>query len=251
MVIEIEVKDVKVYYKSTKAIDGVSLHIKKGEVLCVIGPNGAGKSTLLRVINGILKPKIGTVYVDKRSIYEIPHKSAAKIFGYVPQKLHSFGMISVYDFVMTGRKPHIGLVPTKADDERVFKALKLVNMENFAERTLEELSGGELQRVLIARALAGEPEVLILDEPTNNLDLKHQTELLNLVKVLRNEGLIVIMSLHDLTQAYRISDKVLLMNKGKVVAFGEPSKVLRADILSRVYGVPIAILKEYKIVTTL
>jgi iron complex transport system ATP-binding protein len=248
MVIEIEVRDVKVRYRSVKALDGVSLSVRSGEVLSIIGPNGAGKSTLLKVIDGVLKPHVGTVLVDKTPILRLKQKEVARKMGYVPQRLRATGMLTVHDFVMTGRRPHVSFAPTKEDEGKVYEALKVVGLSEFTDRALEELSGGELQRAVIARALAGEPEVLLLDEPTSNLDLKHQLEVLNLVRSLSRSGLTVIMALHDLTQAYRASDKVLLLNSGKVVAAGGPDEVLRSDLISRVYGVPVLIIKDHRVV---
>jgi len=249
MVIEINVKDVKVYYRSIKALDGVSLSVQAGEILSIIGPNGAGKSTLLKVINGVLKPRIGVVYIDGKSLSELPGREVARKIGIVPQRINTSGMLSVYDFVMTGRRPYIHFVPSKTDEEKVYEALKTVDALNLAERTLEELSGGELQRVIIARALAGEPEVMLLDEPTSNLDLKYQLEILKLVKSLSLKGLAIIMAIHDLTQAYRVSDKIVLLNKGKIYAAGKPDDVLNPKILHEVYGVSTIVIKEYKVIT--
>lgn len=251
MVIEINVKDVKVYYGSVKAIDGVSLSVRAGEVLSIIGPNGAGKSTLLKVINGVLKPLMGVVYIDNESLNEIPRREVARKTGVVPQRIHTSGMLSVYDFVMTGRRPYIDFTPSKTDEEKVYEALKTVGAVDLAERNLEELSGGELQRVIIARALAGEPEVMLLDEPTSSLDLKYQLETLNLIRALRSKGLAIIMAIHDLTQAYRVSDKIVLLNRGKVYAAGKPDDVLNPKILFEVYGVPTTIIREHKVVTPL
>lgn len=248
MVIEIKVKDVKVEYKSVKALDGVSLSVKGGEILSIVGPNGAGKSTLLKVINGVLKPKIGTIYIDQKSLNEIPMREAAKKIGLVPQNLQRTGMLTVYDFVMTGRRPYIDFMPSKRDEEKVYEALKTVGAIELAGRTLEELSGGELQRIMIARALAGEPEVLLLDEPTSNLDLKYQIEIQKLVKNLGSIGLIIIMAIHDLTYAYRISNKILMLRKGKVFAAGKPEEVLTLENIQEVYGVKPLIIAEHKLV---
>lgn len=248
MVIEVEVKGVKVYYKSIKALDGVTLSVRNGEILSIVGPNGAGKSTLLKVINGVLRPKIGTVYIDQKSLSELSPREVAKRVGLVPQKIQLTGMLTVYDFVMTGRRPYIEFTPSKKDEEKVYEALKTVGAISLAERSLEELSGGELQRVIIARALAVEPEVLLLDEPTNSLDLKYQIEIQKIVKSLRSKGLIVIMAIHDLTYAYRISDKILMLNNGRVFAAGKPEEVLTPKNILEVYGVKPLIITEYKIV---
>lgn len=251
MVIEIIVKEVKVRYRSVKALDGVSLTLSSGEVLSVVGPNGAGKSTLLKVINGVLKPLMGVVYIDNRPLWGIPKKEIARRIGVVPQRVNTSGMLSVYDFVMTGRRPYIDFTPSKIDEEKVYEALKMVDALDLAERSLDELSGGELQRVIIARALAGEPEVLLLDEPTSNLDLKYQVEVLNLIRSLRSKGLAIVMALHDLTQAYRASDKVLLLNRGEVFAAGHPDEVLNPRTIFEVYGVPTVVIKEHKIIAPL
>ena len=249
MGIEIKVKDVKIYYKSIKALDGVSLEVNSGEILSIVGPNGAGKSTLLKVISGVLKPKIGAVYFDGKLLREIPQKEVAMKTGLVPQRISSTGTLTVFDFVLTGRRPYINFMPTKIDEEKAYEALKKVNAAHLVNRTLEELSGGELQRVLIARALAVEPEVMLLDEPTSNLDLKYQQETLNLLKVLRSKGLTIIMTIHDLTQAYRISDKILMLKNGRVFATGKPEEVLTPQNILTVYGISTIILKEHKIIT--
>ncbi len=142
MVIEIEVRGLKVRYRSVRALDGVYVDVRSGEILSVIGPNGAGKSTLLKVINGVLRPYMGTVLIDKSSIDELRPRELAKKVGYVPQRLRAIGMLTVYDFVMTGRRPHVSFMPTKEDEDKVLEALKIVGLSSLAERALEELSGG-------------------------------------------------------------------------------------------------------------
>lgn len=248
MVVEIEVKGVKVYYGSVRALDGISMSVKNYEILSIVGPNGSGKSTLLKVIDGILKPRHGTVYLDKKCLDGFPPREIAKKIGLVPQRLHTAGMLTVYDFVMSGRRPYINFMPSKKDEEKVYDALKAVGAVDLAERVLEELSGGELQRVIIARALAGEPEVLLLDEPTNNLDLKYQLETQNIMKDLRTRGLVSIVATHDLTFAYRISDKILMLSHGKIFAAGKPDEVLTVENISKVYGVKPIIIKKHRVV---
>ncbi|MCS7139743.1 MAG: ABC transporter ATP-binding protein [Candidatus Nezhaarchaeota archaeon] len=248
MVMEIKVKDVKVLYKSVKALDGVSLSVRNGEVLSLVGPNGAGKSTLLKVINGIVRPKYGTVYLDQKSLSSLPPLDIAKKIGYVPQRLNIIGMLTVYDFVMSGRRPYIRFMPTKVDEKKAYEALKTVNATNLVDRALTELSGGELQRVIIARALAGEPEVLLLDEPTSNLDIRHQLEIQRIIVELRARGLITIVATHDLTFAYRTSDKILMLNHGKVFAAGKPDDVLTPENIAKVYGVKPLIIKECRLI---
>ncbi len=248
MVVEIEVKDVKVYYGCVRALDGVSLPVKNGEILSIVGPNGAGKSTLLKVINGVLKPKYGAVYLDQEHLDSLSPREVARRVGFVPQRLHVGEMLTVYEFVMTGRRAYISFMPSKVDEEKVFEALRAVGAIDLAERTLEELSDGELQRVIIARALAGEPEVLLLDEHINNLDMKYQLEVQRIIRDLRAKGMIIILATHDLTFAYRISDKILMLNCGKVFAAGKPGEVLTPEHIQEVYGVKPLIITEYKLV---
>ncbi|MEM3439673.1 MAG: ABC transporter ATP-binding protein [Candidatus Bathyarchaeia archaeon] len=247
MAVGIKVYDIELQYRSVRALDGVSLEVRGGEILSIIGPNGSGKSTLLKVINGVLKPRMGVVYLNGKALREMPKKEVAMKIGIVPQRIAPAGMLTVFDFVLTGRRPRMSFAPSKIDEERAREALKAVGASHLEGRILEELSGGEFQRVVIARALAGEPEVMLLDEPTNNLDLKYQVEILNLIRTMRSNGLCIIMAMHDLTQAYRISDKVLMLSDGKVFAAGKPEDVLTPENILKVYNVPVYMIREYGI----
>lgn len=248
MAVDIRVKGVRVLYRSLRALDGVSLEVGGGEILSIVGPNGAGKTTLLRVIDGVLRPHGGVVFLDGRAVEEMPRKEVARRMGMVPQRTLPTGMLTVFDFVLTGRRPHMNWMPSKEDEKKVYESLRRVGALPLAERTLEELSGGELQRVYLARALAADPEVLLLDEPTANLDPKHQLETLELLEELRLHGLCLILATHDLTQAYRLSDKVLILKRGRVFAAGRPEEVLTPENLLKVYGVRMLVLREHKIV---
>lgn len=248
----IRVLDVEVRYRSVKALDSVSLEVGEGDVLVVLGPNGSGKTTLLKTIDAIVKPVKGSVYIDGRSVEEIGRRELAKIASFVPQHINIYQGVKVVDFVLTGRRPHIGVAPSRRDLEAVISSLRAVEAEHLMERDITELSSGELQRILIARALASEPRILLLDEPTANLDMKYQIAVLELVKRLaREKKLTVVMALHDLTQAYRYSTKAVLLNKGKIVALGETEEVIREDIIESVYGVKVKVLKDLKAVIPL
>ena len=243
----IRVIDVEIRYNSIKALDSVSFDVSEGEVVAVVGPNGSGKTTLLKTIDGILKPVRGSVYIDMKRVVDIPRKQLAKEVSLVTQATYVAPGIRVIDFVLTGRRPHINFMPTRKDIEISLSALKAVKAEHLVDRDLTELSSGELQRVLIARALAAEPKVLLLDEPTSNLDLRFQVEILNLVKSLsREKGLTVIMSLHDLTQAYRFSDKIVVLKNGRVYAIGKPDEVLTEEIIEEVYQVRVSVDRALK-----
>jgi iron complex transport system ATP-binding protein len=246
----IRVLDVEVRYGSVKALENVSLEVEEGDILAVLGPNGSGKTTLLKTIDAIVKPVKGSIYIDGRSIGEISRRELAKIVSFVPQHINIYQGVKVVDFVLTGRRPHIGIAPTRRDVEIVLNNLRLVEAEHLVLRDITELSGGELQRILIARALASEPRILLLDEPTANLDMKYQVAVLELVKRLtRGKKLTVIMALHDLTQAYRYSTKAILLNQGKIVALGETIEVIREETIESIYGVKVKILRDIKAVT--
>jgi len=244
-VVLLRVDGVEFSYRSVEALRGVRFEVERGEVISVVGPNGSGKTTLLRVIDGILKPRRGSVYIDGRSVHGMGRRELAKVFGYVPQRLEGVHPITVLDFVVSGRRGYMLFAPTKHDFDKALEALREVGAEDRAYRRLTELSGGELQLVLIARALAAEPRVLLLDEPTANLDLRHQVEVLELLRgVAKNKGVAVVMALHDLTQAYRYSDKVVMMRRGEVYAAGKPEEVITEENVYSVYGVRVRIYRE-------
>ncbi|ABL78823.1 ABC transporter ATP-binding protein [Thermofilum pendens] len=245
----LKVLGVTVYYGDFKALGGVSFDVERGEILSIIGPNGSGKTTLLRAIDGILRPRLGAVYLDGREIAGMERREIARIIGYSPQRVDVQSYVTVLDFVLTGRRPYASWDYSESDYRKAVEALRAVNASHLAARRLDQLSGGEFRRVVIARALAGEPDVLLLDEPTNDLDPKHQVEILSAIRRLASgRGVAVVMCLHDLTHAYRYSDKILAMKDGSVYAFGRPEDVMREDLLREVYGVSLKVLPEHRAV---
>ncbi|PLJ77026.1 ABC transporter ATP-binding protein [Infirmifilum sp. SLHALR2] len=249
--VSIRVVGVTVRYGSVEALRNVTLSVDSGEVASLVGPNGSGKTTLLKTLDGILRRFTGAVYLDGRDVRRIGQREIAKVVGYVPQRLENFAPITVYDFVLTGRRPHVDGLPKREDHEAVEEALKLTGASSLRDRPITTLSGGELQRVLIARALAARPKVLLLDEPTANLDPKYQLEVLRILRSLAKSGLCVIMALHDLTHAYRYSEKVVMLKKGVVYAAGRPEEVITEENISRVYGVKAFVHRDIRAVTYL
>ena len=193
---ELNVNGVCFCYGSREILHDVELEAKSGEVLAVIGANGAGKSTLIRCINRILKPQKGTVFLDGKELSSFTAKERACMLGYVPQTAKDVFSFNVMETVLMGRKPHISWGVGKKDLKIVNSILLRMGLKQFVERYLYELSGGERQKVLIARALAQEPEVLLLDEPTSNLDVRHRLEVMELIKVLREQKKCVIIVVH-------------------------------------------------------
>lgn len=240
----LEVKSLYFRYNGHDVLQNVSLRIQAGEVLALIGPNGAGKSTLIRTISGVLKARLGAVMVYGREISNLSPMQRARYMAVVPQARQLPGAFSVYQTVALGRTPYLGWLGKtgKSDDMAVQRALEQTQLSHLAERMVGSLSGGEQQRVLLARALAQETPILLMDEPTTHLDLEHQTVLLNLVRSLTVErGLAVLAALHDLNLASLYADRVALIAAGRIHAMGAPQQVLTSEQLSHVYHVPVQV----------
>jgi len=225
-------------YNGFPALKDVELEVGLGEVLCIVGPNGSGKTTLIKCINGILKTKYNTVLIDGKDTGKIGLRELSKIMGYVPQNSTSTFPFTVFDIVLMGRRPYIHWSLSERDKEVVSEILKFLGIGKLAMRHFDELSGGEQQKVVIARALAQQPQILLLDEPTSNLDIKHQLEILNILKCLaQSKHCSVIVAMHDLNLASRFSDRLLILKQGRIFAVGTPESVLTEENIESVYGV--------------
>lgn len=235
---KLQVEDCCFSYNSQLVLDQVSLDINESEVVSIVGPNGSGKSTLLRCICRLLEPRSGVVYLDSKDMANLKSRELARRLGYVPQSGSEVFPLTVYEAVLLGRKPYLTWGVGPRDREIVDRVMRFMKIDLFAKKYLNELSGGEKQRVFIARALAQEPEVLLLDEPTSSLDIKHQLEVLGILQKLAREGIAtVILVMHDLNLAARFSDTLILISEGKVYASGTPAEVLSPANISAVYGV--------------
>lgn len=222
-------------------LKGVGFELAPGELLGIVGPNGAGKSTLLRIVVRMLTPGAGSISLLGRAVESYPRKALAREMAYVPQETDFTFPFSVLDVVLMGRSPYIGRA--RLEGARDFgiaaECLSVVDMEDFAERLVTSLSGGEKQLVSIARALAQEPRFLLLDEPTSNLDIHHQLSIMGLLKTLSGEGRGVAVVLHDLRLAARFCTKILVLNGGEPEAYGPPAEVLTTDIIEKVFRVSV------------
>jgi len=225
-------------YAGKQVLKNVELEVKLGEILSIVGPNGSGKSTLLKCINRILKTQQNTVLIDGKDASKINLKELSKIMGYVPQTATSAFPFTVFDVVLMGRKPYIHWSISERDNEIVAEMLDYLGIGELAMRSYNELSGGEQQKVIIARALAQQPELLLLDEPTSSLDIKHQLEILCMLKGLaESRERSVIVSMHDLNLASRFSDRMLMLKQGCIYAVGTPEDVLTQENIEAVYGI--------------
>lgn len=234
----IQVKDLCFSYGRTPVLERVSFQVEPGTCTAVLGNNGAGKSTLITCMNRVRTPAGGCVLVDGRDVLRLRRDQAARLVSYVAQK-SELGHVTVYDTVLLGRRPYLHWNLTEQDHALVRQALERLDLSAYALRYLDELSGGELQKVMLARALVQEPRLLLLDEPTSSLDPKNQHEVLALVRqVARERQIAVLVILHDLNLALRYCDQFLFLKEGRIFAQGG-REVMNPETIRAVYGMQV------------
>ncbi|MBK8990079.1 MAG: heme ABC transporter ATP-binding protein [Chloroflexi bacterium] len=241
----LEIKNLSAAYGSRIILQDISLNIAPGQILAVIGPNGAGKSTLVRAVSGVLPAQKGQVSIGGRPLHSLTANQRARCLAVVPQARQLPGAFTVYETILLGRTAYLGWLGKTGsqDHEQAQWALQRTRLTDLAARKVGELSGGEQQRVLLARALAQAAPVLLLDEPTTHLDLQHQSGLLNLLRELALEQkLAVLIVLHDLNLASLYADRVALLVDGRIQAIGSPADVLTSSSLTAVFQVPIEVI---------
>lgn len=240
----VEVHDLSFSYRNGQVIDGISFFVEAGEVLGVIGPNSAGKTTLLRLLSRVHIPEAGTIRLFGRDLQALTRREVARTVAVVPQEFQVAFPFTVEQVVAMGRYPYargIGL-ETAEDRRAVERALHETGTAHILKKYLDQLSGGEKQRAVIARALAQDPRLLLLDEPTAHLDLNHQMEILRLLRRLKAErGLTIILVSHDLNLAAEHCDQLLLLVRGQVRVLGPPEEVITAQHLEPAYGCPVEV----------
>ena len=236
----LEVDDVAFNYRSKNILNGIEFKIRQNEILSILGPNGVGKTTLLKCMNAILKPKSGAIYIEEEDVLKLGRIEIAKKLAYVPQRAET-GRLTAFDAILLGRRPHIKWNLSEKDLKIVNSAIKKMNLEDLALRYIDEMSGGEIQKVSIARALVQEPKVLLLDEPTSSLDLRNQLGILDIIKqVVKGHNVSAIMTMHDLNLALRYSDKFIFLKNGTIYSAGSREEVT-PEMIEEVYGVSVAI----------
>ena len=232
----IEIKNVSYSYAENEVLKNISFDVHPGECVGILGNNGAGKSTLITCLNKIRTPKTGAIYMDSEDILKMGRLEIARRISYVAQK-NEISQMTVFDTVLLGRKPYFKWALTQRDIAICEETIEKTGLAEFKMRYVNELSGGELQKVMLARALVQQPKLLLLDEPTSNLDPKNQYEMLALVKKLAKErNISVLMVIHDLSLALRYCDRFLFIKSGVVFRYGDES-VITEETISNVYGV--------------
>ncbi|MDR3216874.1 MAG: ABC transporter ATP-binding protein [Clostridiaceae bacterium] len=234
------------YRKSGPIFENVSFSVDKGEILTLLGVNGAGKSTLLNCIATLLTPKSGEIFLCGKSTKNMSVKEVARVIGYVPQ-VHNFAYAyTVREFVVMGRTPYIGAfaTPRKEDYTKAEAAISMIGIEGLMSKAVTELSGGEKQQVSIARAIAQESTVIMLDEPTAHLDYGNQARTIRLVKKLSEDGYTIILTTHIPDHPIMLGGRVAVLEKGGTLTVGEPETLLTEERLSSLYGMPIRLIKE-------
>ena len=236
----LQVNNLDFFYGQHGILSGISFSVRPGEIAAVLGPNGSGKSTLLRCLNGILTPKRGDIRLDDHHILSFSIEKRARWIAYVPQRLEA-APFSVYEAVLLGRKPYFTWSASKHDLLLIEEILTMLGLDSLADRPMDRLSGGEIQKVSLARALVQEPKLLLLDEPTSALDLKNQVEFLRLVhNIVQQRNIMAMLCMHDINLAVRYADQFLLLKAGHIVG-DVAARGLTPEMIELVYGLPVEI----------
>lgn len=229
-------------YSKMTILDNISFDIKRGEIVTILGPNGSGKSTLLRCLGGLLRPSSGDIYWCDKNLRVASAQTISRLAAYVPQRIET-SLASVFDSILLGRKPYFGLSPSEIDLELTESMIYRFRLESISMRSMNQLSGGEIQKVAIARSLVQEPQLLLLDEPTSMLDLRNQVELLLLLRqFVEEKNISAILCMHDINSAIKYTDRFLFLRKGKII-FDVNQTNLTAEMIESLYDLPVEIHK--------
>lgn len=243
--LKLRIDDISFSYGTAEILKNISMEFEEPGVIGIIGPNGAGKSTLLRCINNILRPQTGSISISEKDTGRMDPVEIARKLGYVPQEFPVSFLSTVFDTVLTGRRPYTSWRIGRNDLKIAADVIKMLDLEDFALRNMSELSGGQQQRVMIARALAQQSGIMLLDEPTSKLDIRHQLEVMNIIKNLSSEKqMLSIIVMHDLNLASRYTDKIVMLKSGVVASSGDPVTVLTKENIRDVYGVDAKVVIE-------
>ena len=236
----VKIENLSFSWKNNHVLDNINISIPQNQLIAVLGVNGAGKSTFLKCINKILKPDSGNIKIQSNNISDLNLVELAKKISYVPQSVLTSFSMDVFDVVLLGRRPYINWKINEKDREKVSETLKFLNLEDFAFKRFNRLSGGEKQRVIIAKAIAQDPNLFLMDEPTSDLDLKNQIEVMECIKKLVSKEYgdkSALIAIHDINTAARFADRIILLHNKKIIADGTPKEVLTERNVAMVFGV--------------
>ncbi|NLI73528.1 MAG: ABC transporter ATP-binding protein [Euryarchaeota archaeon] len=244
--ISLEIDGIRFGYNGSDLLNDVQFTAQSGELIGLIGPNGSGKSTLLRLINGILKPRLGTIMMEGHELDKLKVDEIARICANVPTEFSEDFNLSVQELVALGRYPFSKNLwwDTSEDENLVMEAMKKYGVYDLRERRFSELSSGEGQRVLLAKAMVQCPRVMLVDEPSAHLDLRYKLEVMEHLREMLSENVTIVIASHDLNLLAKYCDKVMILSKGKIVAMGTPEEVITPEIVAEVYGVDVIIIKD-------
>lgn len=240
----LEVRDLRTGYDKLEIVHGIDFDVDRGEFVCVLGPNGCGKTTTLKTVLGLIRPMAGTIEMDGVSTIDMREEERAKLFAYIPQSHTPPFPFTVADVVILGRTPYINKLArvSEHDKDVAYDCMERMGVAKFADHPYTELSGGQQQLVLIARALTQEPELLIMDEPTASLDFGNQQLVLQQMRHLAEEGTSVLMVTHDPDHALYCAHRVIVMEEGRILTEGDPNKVLDSELLERIYNTKVKVM---------
>jgi iron complex transport system ATP-binding protein len=243
----LKINNLSVFYGTRQILHEIQLEVRSGEIVALLGPNGAGKSTLIRSISGVIPIRSGNIFVDQKDVTSLSTMQRARHISVVPQAISMPPAFTVWETVLLGRTPYLNFLgQTSAKDEAIARqALEQVDVVHLIEKRMDEISGGEQQRVLLARTLAQDTPILLMDEPTTHLDISHQIDLLKLItKQAREKNLTVLVALHDLNLASMFADRIAIVQNGLLCVAGTPQETLTSDIINSVYHVPVHIVSH-------
>lgn len=242
---KLNVNGISFSYPSKSVLDNITFDFDGPQLVAILGPNGVGKSTLIYCIDRILKPSGGTVFINDRDSREYQMKELARTIGYVPYASSDTFPMTVVDAVLLGRHPHSNWKSTRADVKVVYDVLRMMGIEDLAKRQFNELSAGQHQKAMLARGLVQEPQILLLDEPTANLDVRHQLGVTKLLRDLAHErNMLIVMICHDLNIASKYADSILMMKDGTIFAAGTSQEVITKENIETVYDVRCTVIDD-------
>ena len=242
----VEVNNLNFSWGENEVLKDINFQVRTNQIVAILGKSGVGKTTLIKCLNRVLTPNSGTITISSTNISELSLIDLSRLSSYVPQSIRTNFSMEVFDVVLLGRRPHISWKISPDDREAVSRSLRLLGLEDFAFRRFNQLSGGERQRVVIAKAVAQDPELFLFDEPTSDLDLRNQIEVMKrIVEIVSdpNSSKSAIVSIHDINIAARFADHILLLHEGGIKAEGPPKEVLTEQNIAEVYGVSCEIIQ--------